>query len=126
MNIAELKLEIIAKIIATDDVILLNKIKEVINDYDSNLIANEPPAIYERIRVFSTEEKRKINLALQQVENGECISDEEAQKEIQELLEEVHIFTPEQRKRILNSLEQSKTGNIMTDEEAEIDIQKWL
>ena len=33
MNIAELKLEIIAKIIATDDVALLNKIQEITNDY---------------------------------------------------------------------------------------------
>ena len=88
MNIAELKLEIIAKIIATDDVVLLNKIQEIINDYVSNSLVNEPTTTYERIRVFSEEEQRKINLAIQQYENGECISDEEAQKEIQEWLED--------------------------------------
>lgn len=88
MNIAELKLEIIAKIIATDDVDLLNKIQEIINDYESNSVVNEPMATYERIRVFSEEEQRKINLAVKQYENGECISDEEAQKEIQEWLED--------------------------------------
>jgi hypothetical protein len=88
MNIAELKLKIIAKIIATDDVALLNKIKEIINDYESNSLVNEPTTTYERIRVFSEEEQRKINLAIQQYENGECISDEEAQKEIQEWLED--------------------------------------
>jgi len=88
MNIAELKLEIIAKIIATDDVALLNKIQEIINDYESNSVVNEPVATYDRIRVFSEEEQRKINLAVQQYENGECISDEEAQKEIQEWLED--------------------------------------
>jgi hypothetical protein len=88
MNIAELKLEIIAKIIATDDVALLNKIQEIINDYESNSLVNEPVATYDRIRVFSEEEQRKINLAIQQYENGECISDEEAQKEIQEWLED--------------------------------------
>ena len=88
MNIAELKLEIIAKIIATDDVSLLNKIQEIINDYEANSVVNEPTTTYERIRFFSAEEKRKINLALQQVKNGECISDEEAQKEIEKWFEE--------------------------------------
>jgi 6-pyruvoyl-tetrahydropterin synthase len=88
MNIAELKLEIIRKIIATDDEALLNKIQEIINDYESNSLVNEPTTTYERIRVFSEEEQRKINLAIQQYENGECISDEEAQKEIQECLED--------------------------------------
>ena len=88
MNIAELKLEIIAKIIATDDVILLNKIKEIVESYESSSLINEPTSTYERIRVFSEEEQRKINLAIQQYENGECISDEEAQKEIQGWLED--------------------------------------
>ena len=88
MNIAELKLEIIAQIIANEDVVLLNKIQEAINDYESNSSVNEPSTIYERTRFFSEEEQRKINLAVQQYENGECISDEEAQKEIQEWLED--------------------------------------
>lgn len=88
MNLAELKLEIIAKIIATDDVALLNKIQEIINSYESNSVVNEPVTTYDRIRVFSEEEQRKINLAVQQYENGECISDEDAQKEIQEWLED--------------------------------------
>ena len=128
MTIAELKLDIIAKIIATDDVALLNKIKEIIDSLDTNFLINEPTTTYEKTRIFSAEEKRKINIALKQVENGEYISDEEAQKEIQEWLkeEEIHLFTPEQRKRVLNSLKQSKKGNTMTDEEAQADIQKWL
>ena len=88
MNLDELKLEIIGKIIATDDVVLLNKIQEIINDYESSSLINEPTTTFEKIRVFSAEEKRKINLAIQQHENGECISDEEAQKEIQEWLED--------------------------------------
>ena len=88
MNLAELKLEIIAKIVATDDVALLNKIQEIINDYESNSAVNEPVTTYDRTRIFSEEEQRKINLAVQQYENGECISDEEAQKEIQEWLED--------------------------------------
>lgn len=88
MNIAELKLEIIGKIIATDDFALLNKIQEIIDSCESNSLVKEPTTTYERIRVFSEEEQRKINLAVQQYENGECISDEEAQKEIQEWLED--------------------------------------
>lgn len=88
MNIAELKLELIAKIIATNDRILLNRIKEILDSYETNDAINEPILAYEKIRVFSTEEQRKINLAVQQYEKGECISDEEAQKEIQEWLED--------------------------------------
>lgn len=88
MNIAELKLEIIAKIIATDDAALLNKILEIINDYESNSFVNEPTTTYEKIRVFSAEEQRKINIALKQVENGEYISDEEAQIEIERWFKE--------------------------------------
>ena len=88
MNIAELKLEIIAKIIATEDITFLNKIQEIINDYESNSVANEPIPTYEKITVFSEEEQRKINIALKQVENGEYISDEEAQIEIEKWFEE--------------------------------------
>ena len=88
MNIAELKLEIISKIIATDGEALLNKIQEIINDYESNSAVNEPLTTYDRIRVFSEEEQRKINIALKQVENGEYISDEEAQIEIEKWFEE--------------------------------------
>jgi hypothetical protein len=88
MKIAELKLEIIAKIIAIDDIAFLNKIQEIINDYESNSLVSEPTTTYERIRVFSEEEQRKINIALKQVENGEYISDEEAQIEIEKWFEE--------------------------------------
>jgi hypothetical protein len=88
LNIAELKLKLIAQIIATNDTALLDRIKEIMNSYESDSVVNEPSLTYEKIRVFSDEEKRKINLAVQQYENGECISDEEAQKEIQEWLED--------------------------------------
>jgi hypothetical protein len=88
MNTAELKLEIIDKIIATDDIALLYKIQEIINSYESKSLVNEPGVTYEKIRVFSAEEQRKINIALKQVENGEYISDEEAQIEIEKWFEE--------------------------------------
>jgi hypothetical protein len=88
MNTAELKSELIAQIIATNDRILLDRIAAIIESYESNSLVNEPTSTYERIRVFSEEEQRKINLAVQQYENDECISDEDAQKEIQEWLED--------------------------------------
>ena len=88
MNTADLKLKLIAKIIAIDDRILLDRIEEILNSFGSSSQVNEPTLTYEKIRVFSEEEQRKINLAIQQYENGECISDEEAQKEIQEWLED--------------------------------------
>ena len=88
MNLAELKLEIIAKIIAIDDVALLNKIQEIINDYESNSLVNEPTSTYEKetsekIFVLNEWQQKRIDIALKQVENGEYISDEEAEKEMQ-------------------------------------------
>lgn len=94
MNIADLKLELIERIININDTNLLLKIKSLLEvknymEAGENLSSvNEASLKYESIRVFSTEEQRKINLAIQQYENGECISDEEAQKEIQEWLED--------------------------------------
>jgi hypothetical protein len=93
MNTAELKLEIIAQIIATDDVVLLNKIQEAINDYESNSLVNEPAVNYEKatsekIYVFNEWQQKRIDIALKQVENGEYISDEEAQIEIEKWFEE--------------------------------------
>lgn len=94
MNIAELKLELIKKIIDTKEVNLLLKIKSLLKEKnfaelaENTPLVNEPDLKYESIRVFSAEEQLKINLALEQYENGECISDEEAQKEIQEWLED--------------------------------------
>lgn len=94
MNIAELKLELIKKIIDTKDVNLLLKIRSLLKEKNYAELAentssvNEPELKYESVRVFSAGEQRKINLALEQYKNGECISDEEAQKEIQEWLED--------------------------------------
>jgi len=92
MNTAELKSKLIAQINATNDPILLNKIKELIDSYDSFLV-NEPTSTYEKtasekIRVFNKWEQKKINIALAQVKNGEYISDEEAQIEIEKWFEE--------------------------------------
>jgi ABC-type transport system involved in cytochrome bd biosynthesis fused ATPase/permease subunit len=93
MDVDKLKLEIIAKIIASDDVELLNRIQEIIDAYKSNSFVNEPSSTYqkttsENIRVFNESEQKRIDKALEQYKNGECISDEEADKEIQKWLED--------------------------------------
>ncbi|WP_281239271.1 hypothetical protein [Flavobacterium praedii] len=94
MNTAELKSQLIAQIMATDDHHLLLKINTLLNckmynEVDKCLSSvNEPVLQFESVRIFSEEEQRKINLALEQYNNGECISDEEAQKEIQAWLED--------------------------------------
>lgn len=88
MNIAELKLEIIAKIIATDDIALLNKILEIINDFESNSLVNEPAVTYkkaspEKVYVLNEWQQKRIDIALKQVENGEYITEEEEEKEME-------------------------------------------
>lgn len=93
MSTAELKLELIAQIIATNDSVLLDKIKEIINSYESNSLANEPSSTYEKVAsekiyVFNEWQQKRIDIALKQVENGEYISDEEAQIEIEKWFEE--------------------------------------
>jgi hypothetical protein len=90
MTLTALKLELIQKIIACDDLDLLTNIKAILTNANP-LEVNEPGSIYEKtekVLVFNEWQEEKINRALQQYENGECISDEEAQKEIQALLED--------------------------------------
>lgn len=87
MNIAALKLEIIAKIIAADDVELLNKIQETIHHFNSLPLVNEPTTIYEtseQIHILNDWQKERIEKALKQIENGEFVTNEEAEIEIQE------------------------------------------
>jgi predicted transcriptional regulator len=93
MNIAELKLEIIAQIIATDDIALLDKIQEIINVYESNLLVKEPTSTHEKttsekVYVFNEWQQKRIDIALKQVENGEYLSEEEDQKEMQKWFKE--------------------------------------
>ena len=92
MNTAELKIDLIAKIIKIKDVSILMKINELLNDFNkSSFEVNEVSTDYvktENIRVFNEWEQTKIDKAIKQFEDGECISDEEAQKEIQAWLED--------------------------------------
>lgn len=94
MNISDLKRDLIKKITDTENSVLLLQIDALLNEkneaeLENNAYSvNEPALKYESVRVFSAEEQRKINIAIKQYENGECISDEEAQKEIQKWLED--------------------------------------
>ena len=93
MNTSDLKLDLIKAIIATNDIALLNKIREIMNSDKHTSSVNEPTSPYEKvdaekIYVYNESQQKRIDKALKQYENGECISDEEAQKEIQAWLED--------------------------------------
>lgn len=93
MNIAELKLELIAKIIATNDIVLLNRVKEIMDSYEPNAAVKEPTFAYEKetsekIYVFNEWQQKRIDIALEQVENGEYLTEEEDEKEMQRWFKE--------------------------------------
>ncbi len=87
MKSAELKLELIAQIISTNDLATLMKIETILNNSDQSILEiNEPTTAYvktEKVFILNEWQQKRIDIALKQVENGECISDEEAEKEIQ-------------------------------------------
>lgn len=87
MKSAELKLELIAQIISTNDLATLMKIETILNNSDQSILEiNEPTTDYiktEKVYIFNEWQQKRIDIALKQVENGEFISDEEAEKEIQ-------------------------------------------
>jgi hypothetical protein len=91
MKNADLKLELIQKIIESDDLDILMNISELLHPENDVFKVNEPTEVYEKtekIRIFNEWEQAKIDKAMFQYENGACISDEEAQKEIQAWLED--------------------------------------
>lgn len=91
MELGTLKLELIQKIIATNDMDLLLKIKAILENPEISLELNEPSIAYKvdkKLYVLNEWQQERINLALKQIDNGECISDEEAEKEIQAWLED--------------------------------------
>lgn len=77
MSVADIKSNIMNEISSLDDILKLEKITKILG------IGMPKNDIY----VFSEEQQKRIDLALKQVENGECVSDEEAEKEIQAWLE---------------------------------------
>lgn len=90
MKMDALKLELIQKIIDCNDLDVLKKIDEILSR--SNITnVNEPSTVYskeEKVYVFNEWQQKRIDKALEQYKNGECISDEEADREIQKWLEE--------------------------------------
>jgi hypothetical protein len=99
MTTSELKLYLIKKILETTDTDLLLKIKSLLdeNNYavskkDSSIV-NEPAIEYKssktrNIRIFSEAEQKRINIALEQYENGEWTSNEETQIELEKWFKE--------------------------------------
>ena len=94
MNIAELKLDLIQQIIDCNDINLLSKISDLleVENYkiteENSSEVNESVLKYEKIRIFTAEEQQKIDLALEQVKNGEFLSEEEENKEMQRWFKE--------------------------------------
>lgn len=99
MTTSELKLYLIKKILETTDTDLLLKIKSLLdeNNYavskEDSSIVNEPAIEYKssktrNIRIFSEAEQKRINIALEQYENGEWTSNEETQIELEKWFKE--------------------------------------
>ena len=78
MDTANLKLELIKAISESDDISLLKEIKNLVAHNQSN----------ESVYVLNDWQQERINIALKQVENGEVITDEEAQIELEKWFEE--------------------------------------
>lgn len=91
MELATLKLELIQKIIATNDGDLLLKINTILDDYEINADVNEPSIAYkvnEKIYVLNESQEKKIAISLEQVKNGHVLSEEEAEQDIQKWFKE--------------------------------------
>ncbi len=92
MKINELKLELIAQIISTNDEATLIKIKTVLDNSNETILEiKEPTTAYvktEKVFILNEWQQKRIDIALKQVENGECISDEDAQIEIEKWFKE--------------------------------------
>lgn len=92
MKINELKLELIAQIISTNDEATLIKIKTVLDNSNETILEiKEPTSAYvktEKVFILNEWQQKRIDIALKQVENGECISDEDAQIEIEKWFKE--------------------------------------
>ncbi len=78
MSVAEIKSNIINEISSIND---LKKLEDLTEFLGINMSKKD-------VYVFSPEQRIRIEKALNQVENGECISDEEAEKQIQKWFEE--------------------------------------
>lgn len=78
MSVAEIKSNIVNEISSIND---LKKLEDLTEFLGINMSKKE-------VYVFSPEQRIRIEKALKQVENGECISNEEAEKQIQKWFDE--------------------------------------
>ena len=79
MSTLELKAEIIENISLIQDVAILEQIKQFLNiEKKEN---ND-------VTVFTPEQQKRIDISMRQYENGEYISDEEAEKDLNKWFEE--------------------------------------
>lgn len=91
MNIGELKLELIAKIIHTNDLETLMKIEAVLNNIQQTIHeVNEPPTTYksEKVLVLNEWQQERIDIALKQIENGEYLTEDEDKIEMEKWFKE--------------------------------------
>ncbi len=92
MNIAELKLELIRKIIATNDLTILMKIEAELNNIQQTIHEiNEPPTTYiksEKVLVLNEWQQARIDIALKQIENGEFLTEDEDKIEMEKWFKE--------------------------------------
>ncbi len=91
MTIAELKIEIIQKIIETNDMEKILAIQNKLIENSNNFELNEPQTIYEKTPkkfVLNDWQKERIIKAQKQIENGEFVTEEEAEIELQKWFEE--------------------------------------
>jgi hypothetical protein len=91
MNIENLKLEIIQRIIDSNDKVLLLKIKEILMLPSNSIELNEPQTLYEKSSkkfALNDWQKERIKKAQQQIENGEFLTFEEDQIEMEKWFQE--------------------------------------
>ena len=91
MENAALKIELIQKIIQTNDLNILMDISELLHFENTILQVKEPVEVYEKkekVYVLNDWQKARIKKAKQQIENGEYLTEEEADIEMQKWFEE--------------------------------------
>lgn len=91
MENADFKIELIQKIIECDDLEILMQISEILNPENDVFKVNEPMEVYEKtekLYVLNDWQKERIKIARQQIENGEFITFEEDQIEMEKWFQE--------------------------------------
>ena len=88
MNSAELKIELIHKIIETNDFELLEKMAEIIL---TPIKIGEPATIYqkeEKVYILSEDQISVVNKSMEQYKNGKILTEIEAEKDLEKWFEE--------------------------------------